>query len=92
MWCPRVPGSEGKGLKVQALTEQQDDAGQDDDQSTHADAHTPSPQGSSPRQAGAVLAAAAHSHVQGLLALLGRLPRVLEQQAEAVQPLLDLVA
>ena len=41
------------------------------------------------RQAGAVLAAAAHGHVQGLLALLGRLSGVLEQQAEAVQPLRD---
>lgn len=42
-----------------------------------------------PGRAGAVLAAAAHGRCPGLLALLGRLSGVLEQQAEAVQPSRD---
>lgn len=80
----------GGDLQARALTEQQDDTGQHDDQGAQADARATRPHRSGPRQAGAVQAAAAHGHVQGLLALLGRLSRVLEQQAQAVQPLLDL--
>lgn len=87
-----LPGGAGRGrdLQARALTEQQDDTGQHDDQGAQADARATRPQRSGPRQAGAVQAAAAHGHVQGLLALLGRLSRVPEQQAQAVQPLLDL--
>lgn len=84
-------GPEGSRRSGRGLTEQQDDAGQHDDQGAQADAHAPGPPGSGSRQAGAVRAAAAHSHVQGLLAPLGRLPGVSEQQAEAVQTLPDLV-
>lgn len=73
-------GGTGRGdlraadVSTWALTEEQDDAGQHDDQGAQADARAPRTPGSSPWQAGTVLAAAAHRHVQGLLALLGRLP------------------
>lgn len=61
------------GVRRPALTEQQDDAGQHDDQGPQADAGAARPQRSGSWQAGAVLATAAHGHVQGLLALLWRL-------------------
>lgn len=63
-----------KGARAQALTEQQDDAGKNDDQSAQADACGPNPQRRGPWQAGSILAAAAHGHVQELLPLLGWLP------------------
>ena len=86
--CQVARGGRGD-VQARALTEQQDDAGQHDDQGAQADARATRPQRGGPRQAGAVQAAAAHAHVQGLLALLGRLSGVLQQQAKAVQPLPD---
>lgn len=67
-------GPAGSRCQHVGLTEEQDDAGQHDDQGAQADARAPRAPGSGPWQAGTVLAAAAHRHVQGLLALLGRLP------------------
>lgn len=45
---PKAPGSEGRGLRAGALTEQQDDTGQHDGQGAQADARAPCPQRSSP--------------------------------------------
>lgn len=88
----RVRGSEGPGGGGRSLTQQQEGAGQHDDQCAQAEACATRQHRGGPRQADAVLAAAAHGHVQRLLALLGRLPRVPEQQAEAVQAFGDLVS
>lgn len=90
--------SVGKGSKTRGLdggpvlTEQDHGASEHNDQCAQADTHTSCSQCSSPRQASAISPTATHSNVQCLLSLLGWLPRVLEQQAQVMQALGDLVS
>lgn len=66
--------SEGSGRRTWALTEQQDDTGQHDDQGAQADARGLCPQRSGTLQADAVLATVAYGHIKELLATLRWLP------------------